>query len=278
MKFLALTKDAGTIEVSNVEYDTIALIQALKLYRVEIWAGYENNDSLMRIAKGEVSYITQKIHSRHDTSLYITYASELVAAWSQNRINFGIRSGVNIYNMIQYLFTSQGTDRVNITPELKKVVASKSLLEIGKTPSIVESCISNAQTGLLLNADSSFTDKVINISTLGEKRVIPINKNMINIGNGNPTVTSQGLNITLFPVINLVPGDILQIDSSMLDLSQGMTSPESVTKTFNTNYMDPNGLYMIRQIDYVLENRGDNFYFKCQAISPNVFKGITGAI
>ena len=276
-KNVALTKDNGTISISNVNYDTIALIQALKLYRVEIWVGYQNNDSLIRIAKGEISYISQKIHSRHDTTLYITYASELVAAWSQNRINFSARAGVNMYAMINSLFIQQGTDRVNVTDELRNVVRTETFRAYKTSASIIESCLNEASTGLYLDSDSSLTDKVVNVTTIKDKRVIKIDPNMINIGQGNPTVTSQGLDITLFPVIALVPGDILQIDNAMLDLTSGMTSAESVTKTFNTNYMDPNGCYMIRKIDYVFENRGNSFYYRCQAISPQVFGGITGA-
>ena len=67
-KNIALTKDGGTIEISNVAYDTIALIQALKLYRIEIWVGYANNSSLMRFAKGEVTYMTQKIQARQTST------------------------------------------------------------------------------------------------------------------------------------------------------------------------------------------------------------------
>lgn len=277
-KNIALTKDNGTIEIANVDYDTIAKIMAWKLFRVEIWVGYENNDSLMRMIKGEVSYIAQKIHSRHDNVLYITYASELVAAWSQSRINFSVRSGVNIYSMITNLFMQQGTERVNVTPALKELIAKETFAARDTSPSIIENALSNSSMGLYIDADSSLTDKVVNVTTLGEKRVIPISPNMINIGHGNPTVTSQGLDITLFPVINLVPGDIIKIDNSIVDLSTGMTTTQGAQQTFNSNFMDANGCYMIRQIDYMFENRGNNFYFKCRAISPSVYQGITGVM
>ena len=276
-KFLALTKDNGTIVINNVSYETIALIQTLKLYRIEIWAGYRNNN-LMRIAKGEVSYISQKIHSRHDTALYITYASELVAAWSQNRINFSMRSGMNAYAMLEYFFRDGRGTAAKLSPALRQVVYDQMWQEAGKPTSIVESCLSNADTGLFLSADSSLDDKVINITELGEKRVIPIDSNMVNIGNGNPTVTSQGLDITLFPIFNLVPGDIIQIDNKLLDFSQGMTDATSVYQTFNTNYMDPDGCYMIRQLQYTLENRGQNFQYRIQAVSPRVYEGVTGVM
>lgn len=276
-KFLALTKDNGTIMINNVSYETIALIQTLKLYNVEIWAGYKDNN-LMRIAKGEVTYLSQKIHSRHDTALYITYASELVAAWSQNRINFSMRSGTNAYAMLEYFFRNGNGTAAKLSPALRQVVYDQMWQEAGKPTSIVESCLSNAETGLFLSADSSLDDKVINITELGEKRVIPIDSNMVNIGNGNPTVTSQGLDITLFPIYNLVPGDIIQVENKILDFSQGMTDATSVYQTFNTNYMDPDGCYMIRQLQYTLENRGQNFYYKIQAISPRVYEGVTGVM
>lgn len=277
MKCLALTKDNGVIRINNVSYETIALIQTLKLYHIEIWAGYVGSD-MMRIAKGEISYLSQMIHSRHDTALYITYASELVAAWSQNRINFSMRSGTNAYTMLEYFFRSGNGTCANLSPKLRNYVAEEMLQEAGKISSIIEQVVGQGLAGLFLSSDSSLDDKVVNVTTLGEKRVIPINSNIVNIGNGNPTVTAQGLNITLFPVLNLVPGDIIQIDNTMLDFTQGMTDATSVYQTFNTNYMDPDGCYMIRELRYTFENRGPSFAYNIQAISPQVYKGVTGVL
>lgn len=279
-KNLGLSLDAGVIQISNVSYETIALIMNLKLYKVTIKVGYKSSGTLFTIAKGEISYIQQKIRSRRDYELYITFASELVAGWSQNRINFSIRSGVNMYDMFNWMFMQQGlsTDRTQISPALKNIVLENMFVNSGTSVSIIEEAMntySNSTKGFILDADSS-EGKVISISTLKDKKVLVINTNMINIANGNPTVTSDGLDISLFPVYNFMPGNILQIDNRIIDTSQGMTSQSGIQNNFNTNFLDPNGYYIITNIRYTFENRGDTFLFNCQAKALNTFKNLVG--
>lgn len=279
-KNLGLTLDNGVIQISNVSYETIALIMNLKLYKVTIKAGYKSSGDLFTIAKGEISYIQQKIRSRHDYELYITYASELVAGWSQHRINFSVRSGVNIYDMFNYMFVQQGlpVSQIDISPALKNIVAENILACSGTSASIVTEVLasySNSTSQFVWDADSS-DGKVISVTELKNKKIISINRDAINIANGNPTVTSEGLNISLFPTYNFRPGDILQIDNRIIDTSSGMTTQSGIQSTFNTNFLDPNGHYIIMRIDYIFENRGNSFLLNCQAKALNTFKGLIG--
>lgn len=73
-KYLALTKDKGTITIKNLEYKTIAEIMAYELYKIEINVGYGSTGNLTTIAKGEVSYISQKPNAKKDTETYIYFA------------------------------------------------------------------------------------------------------------------------------------------------------------------------------------------------------------
>lgn len=280
-KNLALTADSGVIRINNLSYNIIALITALKLYRLTVNVGYRSNDSLITVARGEVSYIQQKIRSRRDTETYISFASELVAGWSQNRINFSMRSGTNIYDMFYRLFIGQGApvNTVEFDKRLRNMVASNILTASGNTTNAIDMALaSKTSTNLLAIADGSAdaTGKIISITDISEKRVIPINKNFINIANGNPTVTQDGLDIELFPVFNLVPGDIIQIDNRIIDTSQGMTTTEGVLNNYNTNYMNPDGLYILKQINYTFENRGTTFLFRCKGIALNLYKALQG--
>lgn len=280
-KFLALTKDSGTVEISNVSYDTVALIEALQLYRIEIKVGYKSTGSLETIAKGEVAYITQKIHSRHDSTLYISYASELVAGWSQSRINFSIRSGVNTYAMLQQLFLSQGANRASlskISKTLENNVATRMLTDNRNSANIVEYALSNNKNGLYVNADSSYYGSLLSVKTLGECSVIDLPLDSIFILDGNPKLTANGLELKIFPIRNFCPGDIIRIDNALLDLSTGQTTAESARQTYNTSYLSPNGTYMIRQIDYVFENRGRNFYLNLNCLSTSIYEGVTGVL
>lgn len=283
-KNLGLNQDGGTIQISNVTYDTIALIIVLKLYRIKIEVGYKNSESLFCVARGEVSWIQQKIRSKHDYDLYITYASELVASWSQNRINFSMRSGCNVADMFNWMFIQQGLspDRVLLDNRLRRLVATNILAASGQTTSVIQQALgaySNNLSGLTVTADSSYNDRVISISDIKNNRVIPINENFVYILNGNPTVTSNsGLRIQLFPVFNLVPGDILKVPNRLIDTSSGMTSPTSVYQTFNQNWLNPDGQYVIRRIDYTFENRGNTFMYDVTAIPVNLYQSLAGGM
>lgn len=275
-KYIALTKDKGTVSVWNLEPDTIALIMAAKLYRIEIKVGYKSCDSLITIAKGEVSYISQKIHSKHDVETYISFASEWVAAWSQSRINFQANSGVNIYAMLEYMMYNKSGVYAKISPSLKKKVLSEVLAANGTRSTIIEQALETQGTAYQLVTDGSLDSNVISVTDLSEKRVIKIDPNMIMIQGGNPTISSEGLAMKLFPVMNLIPGDILQIDNGILDMSTGVSSADTVASSFPTSYVDDNGCYMIQEIHYVFQNRGKDFYLDCKALALNRFKQITG--
>lgn len=278
VKELALLKDNGTIAISNLSYDTVSLIMAYKLFGIKVEIGYRSSNDLFCVAKGQVSFIQEKIHSRHDMTWYVMYASEFVAKWSQRRINFSIRSGVNVFDMINYMFLREGGAKTNLSPALRNIVLSQINPENQTIGSVIEQALSNTNTAFTMSADSSFDDAVINVTTLSDKRYIKIDPSMINIVNGNPTITSDGLEITFQPVFDFCPGDIIHIENRFIDASSGVSDTFSAAKTFNTNYLDQNGNYMIRHVDYVFENRGNNFYFKCRAVALSVFQGITGVV
>ena len=283
-KNLGLLQDSGVIEISNITYDSIALIIALKLYRITIEVGYENNGSLFCVAKGEVSWLQQKIRAKHDYNLYISYASELVASWSQSRINFSIRSGCNLSDMVYWMFVQQGVspEQILVDDRLRRLVASETYANSGTSANIVTQALgaySGSTGGLVTHSDSSLENKVISISDLRNSRVIKINENFINIANGNPTVTANnGLDISLFPAMNFVPGDIIVVPSRLIDTSQGLTSATGAQTVFNQHWLNPDNQYVIRRINYAFENRGQDFIFNINALPVNLYAALTGGV
>lgn len=283
-KNLGLLQDNGVIEISNITYDSIALIIALKLYRITIEVGYENNGSLFCVAKGEVSWLQQKIRAKHDYNLYISYASELVASWSQSRINFSIRSGCNLSDMVYWMFIQQGAspEQILVDDRLRRLVASETYANSGTSANIVTQALgaySGSTGGLVTHSDSSLENKVISISDLRNSRVIKINENFINIANGNPTVTANnGLDISLFPAMNFVPGDIIVVPSRLIDTSQGLTSATGAQTVFNQHWLNPDNQYVIRRINYAFENRGQDFIFNINALPVNLYAALTGGV
>ena len=272
-KYNALNKDKGTVSIWNLEYDEIVDIVTNEYYDIEIKAGYKSVGDIPTIFKGQVSYISQKIHSRHDVETYITYASEIVARYSQRRMNFNLNAGYNLYAAVNYICKISGlSGNANISPELKKQFLENVYNNYG-TPVSVFDNLTSTSGDYIVNADYS-NGNVISLFTLNDKRVIVIDPNTINIAKGNPTVTSAGLQICLLPTFNFMPGDIIQIDNSFINTS--ISNAESVYSTFNTNYLDRNGQYMIIDINYRFQNRGETFEFNIKGRALDIIKNIQG--
>ena len=272
-KYLALNKDKGTLTISNLEYDKMMEIILLEYYIIEIKAGYVSIGDLPTIFKGEVSFISQKIHSHHDVDTYITFASSLVARYSQSRMNFNFNSGVNIYAALNYICKISGIGRnVKIDPQLRKLFLQNVYNNYANASTVFDNMTSTSGS-YTLSCDES-EGNVIDCTTIYDKRKITIDPNTINIANGNPTVTSAGLSISLLPTFNFMPGDILVIDNAILNTS--IRDADSVYKEFNTNYLDQNGEYMIIEINFRFQNRGAVFTMDITARALDIIKKIQG--
>lgn len=274
-KCLSLLKDKGTVSIWNLEYDKLMQIILQEYYTIVIKAGYKSLGTLNTIFKGEVSFITQKIHSKHDVETYINFASSVVAKWSQSRMNFSINSGVNIYAALSYVFKLNGMGRnVNIDPALQKSVLQNVYSAYSTTNTVIDYL---AVTGGNYNISGDESEgNVVNVTSLENKRRIKIDPNTISITKGNPTISSNGLKMTLIPTFNFMPGDIIIMDNSLIDAS--IRDADAVTSTFHTNYIDQNGMYMIRNIDFHFQNRGDTFELNITAWPLSYIDKIQGGV
>lgn len=264
--------DGGTITVTNMEPDVLALIIAAKLYKVEIKFGYKSSGSLITFAKGEIAFITQKPFARHDTYTYITYAPESIAKMKQGTIGFFANSGVNMWSILNYL-----TDNTKcaISPNLTRLALNQAQYFSGTASNIIEQLCKNANT--IVSSDSSIGN-VLTISNIDEKRVIDVNPASVIIKNGNPTLTSAGLQIGFYPLFNFVPGDILHIDNGLIDISQGLMDFNSVINAsdLNSAYIDVNGEYMIQKISYTFENKGEAAEINCLCRAVSALQNLSG--
>lgn len=269
-KKVSLREDKGTFTIYNLEYDKICEIIINQYFTIEIQAGYQSMGNLPTIFKGEVSYISQKIHSAHDTETYFCYASTMVARFSQSRINFNLNSSINLYSALNYVCKLSGirSENYNISPELKKEVLQSIYNNYGTCTTVFDN-LTSTSGDFVLSTDES-EGMLIDVTTINEKRKLKIDPNIINITNGNPTVTSAGLQMSVLPVMNFKPGDILIMDNSLINVS--IKDAASVIETFNTNYLDQNGMYMIIEIRYHLQNRGASFEFEIQARALDIIK------
>lgn len=265
-KYPALLKDKGTISIYNLDYATITKIILYKYYKVKIYAGYRDTGEIL-IFSGQISYISNKIHSAHDWQCYICFASDVVSQYSQNRMNLNLTSGINLYTAIENICYRSGITNPHIDPELKNTFINEVNNLYGTTSTILESATLTNQGKYTISSDNTL-GTVIDVTTTKGKRIIKIKNDTIPIGGGNPRLSSAGLQITLLPTFNFQPGDILQIDNGILDVS--ISSADSVTTTYNTNYLDKNGMYMITELTYTFENRGNSFQYDIKARALNI--------
>lgn len=273
-KYPAINKDKGTITIINLDYETILRIKLGEYYNVKIYCGYKSwNKEPFLIYSGEVSYMSTKIYSHHETETYITFASRIVAKYSQKRMNLALNSGLNVYAMMNYVLNANGATKSHLDPELKKKAITEYKMLNGQLTTILDS-YTLTNTGDYSIAVDGTEGTVIDVTSIKGKRFIKVDPHAIPIGSGNPTVTSEGLQIILLPICNLKVGDILVIDPTIINIA--IQNAESVISTFNANYMDSNGCYMIRELTFNLENRGSNFGYQIKARALDVLRNLTG--
>lgn len=258
-KYPATNKDKGIIKLYNLTYNTLFKIMYGEYYKVRIYAGYRGGN-IVKIFDGAVAYISNAIHSAHDWECYINFASDVVANYSQKRINFNLNSSINYWTALDQICRAAGINDAHIDENLKDYVLTETQAGYKSFSTILDSNTFNINGEYMLNTDG--VGSVIDITTLKGKRVINIDTSKILIGGGNPRVSSEGLEMQLIPNFDYRVGDILHIDNSILNVS---INSADVTSQFPTNYMDTNGLYMIKELNFTLENRGDTFMYNVKA-------------
>lgn len=272
-KYPSSLKDKGVITIMNLPYDTIVEIIEGEFYDINIFVGYQGSDPYL-IFSGQVAYISKKIHSNHDTETYIAFASKVVASYSQRRMDFTINSGINLYAAYQYMFMSAGITNAHIDPALRQRFTNQVETYGAKFNTILDSVQNQASGTYTISCDGT-DGTVIDVTTTAGKRYINIDDDTLPIMNGNPTVSTDGLRITLLPIFNFKVGDIIHINNALVDVSVAGAEEVYQGSSFKTNYMDTNGNYMILQIDYTFENRGRNFQYIIKARALDIISKYT---
>ena len=96
------------------------------------------------------------------------------------------------------------------------------------------------------------------------------------LSNGYPSITKDGIDFTVLPFFNFMPGDELILDDTSLinvsvdSLSSYSSNPEP------EHYVDAEGKYFIKQLSYTLQNRGSDFSCKLHCYAKSLYDNITG--
>lgn len=254
-KYMSSLKDVCTIRIKNLTYNEITQIIMGQFYDVEIWAGYQNT-GVNKIFDGGVLYISNKLDDKKTSTCIILCASHLVAKYGQSRINLTLNSGINMYSAINFICKRAGIPNSNVSTQFKKKFLTEILTVDDTAASWIDKLCSSNNT--YIDNSDSITGATLSIfdAAKSNARVIKLNSNNIMLTGGYPRLTSDGLDVTLLPTFNFMCGDVIKIDNSILDVSVSTSS--EVSKNYGA-YFNQKGQYMVYQMQYTLQNRGQSF-------------------
>lgn len=263
-KYMSPLKDTCTIKISNLTPSEVTQIIYGKFFDVEVFCGYENT-GINKIFDGGIYHISNQFNDLKTKTVILFCTSKLVATFAQKRLNLTINSGTNMYYMIKYLGKKAGMSGTNefVSTQLKKIIVDSSKPINNSFPEwLNKECEKNQN--LIVNSDnidsSSFS---VYDASKSNQRIIPLTKDNMQLTGGYPTLTSEGLDLTVFPIFNFKCGDVIKIDNSLLDIHA--TSMSEANKMYAA-YFNNQGEYMIFTMQYVLQNRGSSFslQIKCK--------------
>lgn len=271
-KKIATAANYGVVQISNLSYEDIIKIIDGKFYKIEIWAGYYMG-SFRCYYSGTVAFISQKISTNKDYTAYITFANDYIANWTQQRLNFNLNSGINMYAAFEYMAKRNGFESKYIDPKLKNIILNKSIQMYGTAKSFTD-MLSDMQNDVFATSDPGAWGEAIDISTLDGKAQYIINDKTLIFESGNPTLDKTGLHFRMMPTYNFNVGDIVIVDNRLIDISESNVSENKTA--FKSMYLDTTladaqsgyknfGQYMIREIHFHFENRGMTFCLEVTA-------------
>lgn len=261
-KYMSTLKDNCTVKISNLTYVEIIQIITGQFYNVKIECGYKSS-SVQTIFEGGVMYISNLRESVDTNTVTILCASHLVATYGQRRINLSFNSGINLYSAINFVCKVGGVPNPNISTQFKK----QFLQEITNAHNQTAAEWIAGQTsknGSYISSSDCIGNSFMTMfdANKSNARVIKLNADTLLLTNGFPRMTADGLVFSVMPTFAFQCGDTIVMDNSLIQIS--VTSQSEATKNLG-GLLDENGQYMIYEIHYELENRGQNFYLEISA-------------
>lgn len=258
-KYMSTLKDNCTVKISNLTYVEIIRIITGQFYNVKIECGYKSS-SVQTIFEGGVMYISNLRESVDTNTVTILCASHLVATYGQRRINLSFNSGINMYSAINFVCKAGGVPNPNISTQFKKQFLEG--IENAHNQTAAEWV--NDQTtkkGSYISSSDCIGNSFMTLfdASKSNARVIKLNEDTLLLTNGFPRMTADGLIFSVMPTFAFQCGDTIVMNNSLIQIS--VTSQNEATKNLG-GLLDENGQYMIYEIHYELENRGQNFYLE----------------
>lgn len=261
-KYMSTLKDNCTVKISNLTYVEIVQIITGQFYNIKIECGYKSS-GVQTIFEGGVMYISNLRESVDTNTVTILCASHLVVSYGQRRINLSFNSGINMYSAINFVCKVGGVPNPNISTQFKKQFLEG--IENAHNQTAAEWV--NDQTtknGSYISSSDCIGNSFMTLfdANKSNARVIKLNKDTLLLTNGFPRMTADGLVFSVMPTFAFQCGDTIVMDNSLIQIN--VTSQSEATKNLG-GLLDENGQYMIYEMHYQLENRGQNFFLEIYA-------------
>ena len=272
-KYLSTMKDSATVRIKNLTYTEIVEIIDGGYYDVDIECGYRNRGT-HKIFSGGVLYISNSLGDRKTNEVIILCSSKLIARFGQARLNLTLNSGINLYSAIRYTLRRAGINNFNISSDLESTLKKANLQDyFSITNSTVQEFLqtTSREYGNIIagvNVDNSNNSIVSILSAKWENaRHIKIDNDKILIAGGYPKMTSKGVNLSVVPTYPFMPGDVIVLDNSIIDISVSQQS--DIYKLYGLKISEK-GEYRIKELSYNLTNRGNDFSVNIDTYSRTV--------
>lgn len=270
-KYLSPMKDECIVTISNLTYKQLIELINGEYYDIEIITGYRNSNQFT-IFKGGVLYISNDLGDRKTNEVKIICTNLLVAKYGQSKMNISLNSGINMYGAIKFILKHAGINKSYIDEKFKKQTLATSEAQSQSITSWLDSFSKN--NSFVVNGDSSLgTDVSLWNPYLTNRRLIRLKDNNIILTGGRPRLTSQGLQLTVMPTINLCPGDTIILDNSIINI--GTEDKDEALKNVG-RFLDGEGKYVILELNFNLSNRDDEFSFSIKGRAKSLYNSIGG--
>lgn len=270
-KYMSTLKDEFVINIRNLTYAQIVELIHGEYYDVEIICGYKSS-SAMTIFKGGVLYVSNNVDSTKTSTTTILCASEMIARYGQKRLNLTMNSGVNMYSALNFICKRAGIANPNISTQFKKKFTTEPMNVQDTAASWIEQLCAGNGT-FISNSDSSVGSAMTLFNAAkSNNRIITLKEDNI-ILNNYPTLTSDGLRLTVQPTFNFMCGDTIKIDNSIIQIP--VRDKSEISKNYGY-FLDEDGMYMIYQMTIALQNRGHDFSIELLCKTRSLISKLTG--
>lgn len=253
-KYLSTLKDTATIQITNLTLAEVIQIIDGKYYDVEIKCGYKSGN-ITTVYSGSVLYISNETNNRNSNTIIILCASKLVAKYGQTRLNLNLNSSTNIFAAINYVCRRAGIQNTNVSTQFKKQFLNSVGVENTNVATWLDNMCSN-NSSFIVNSDASNTS-ILSIfdAAKSNNRVIILRDDNIILQN-YPRLTTEGVTIDVMPTFNFMPGDVIKIDNSIIQIP--VRNKSEISKNYGY-FLDKDGYYMVFEVRGNFQNRGSNF-------------------